>query len=65
MENLSVAPITEGRLALIPMRETQEVLTYEFECISGGTYYIYVDAMTGEEVNILYVIDDEMGERTM
>lgn len=65
MANLSVAPITEGRLALIPMRETQEVLTYEFECVSGGTYYIYVDAMTGEEVNILYVIEDEMGERTM
>lgn len=62
---LSVSAISEGKLALIPLRETQEVLTYEFECSNNGTYYIYIDAHTGEEVNVLYVISDEMGERTI
>ena len=62
---LSVEPISEGRLALIPLRETREVLTYEFECHSDGTYYVYIDAQTGEEVNILYVVSDDAGMRTM
>lgn len=62
---LSVQPISEGRLALIPLRETAEVLTYEFECHSDGTYYVYIDARTGEEVNILYVVSDDAGMRTM
>lgn len=62
---LSIDAISEGRLSLIPLRETQEVLAYEFECEKDGTYYIYIDARTGEEVNILYVISDELGERTI
>lgn len=61
---VSVPPVREGRLALIPLRETIELLTYEFECQQNGTYYIYIDARTGEECNILYVIDDDMGQRT-
>ncbi len=65
MRRLSLEPLSQGRLALIPLRETQEVLTYEFECVQDGTYYVYVDANTGEEVNILYVIEDDMGMRTM
>ena len=40
------------------MDETREVLTYEFECESDGTYFVYIDAATGEEVNILYVVND-------
>ncbi len=63
--NLSLQTEDEGRLALIPLRETKEVLTYEFECESNGTYYVYIDAMSGEEVNILYVIEDDMGMRTI
>lgn len=63
--SLSMSPISEGRLSLIPLRETREVLAYEFECHNDGTYYIYIDAHTGDEVNILYVIDDETGERTI
>lgn len=62
---LSIPPISEGRLALIPLRETREVLTYEFECESDGTYYVYIDAQSGEEVNILYVVSDDTGMRTM
>ncbi len=67
--NLSVPSIADGRLTLIPIRQTQEVLAYEFECHHNGTYYIYIDARTGEEVNILYVVGDEdggdsLGQRT-
>lgn len=63
---LSLPAVSEGRLALIPMDETKEVLTYEFECEREGTYFVYIDALTGEETNILYVIDDtEQGEMLM
>ncbi len=62
---ISLPTHDEGRLCLIPMHETKEVLCYEFECEHDGTYYIYVDAMTGEEVNILYVIDDGTGAKTI
>lgn len=64
-QSLSLTPISDGKLALIPLRETREVLAYEFECENNGTYYIYIDAFTGDEVNILYVISDELGERTI
>lgn len=63
--SLSLPAITDGRLALIPLRETKEVLTYEFECHSDGTYYVYLDVDSGEEVNILYVVSDSAGTRTM
>lgn len=63
--SLSIPTQDEGRLALIPMHATKEILTYEFECEQDGTYYIYVDALTGEEVNILYVIDDGTGQKTI
>lgn len=63
---LSIPAVSEGRLALIPLRGTREVLTYEFECQQDGTYFVYIDALNGDEVNILYVVDDGgMGMRTM
>lgn len=62
---LQLSTLDEGRLALIPLRGNKEVLTYEFECEQDGTYFVYIDAMTGREANILYVIsDDETGQRT-
>ena len=61
---VSLPSVRDGRLTLIPLRETSEVLAYEFECHQNGTYYIYIDARTGEEVNILYVIEDSLGSRT-
>lgn len=62
---LSVPPIADGRLALIPLQGTRETLAYEFECERDGTYFVYIDAVTGEEANILYVIDsEEQGTRT-
>lgn len=54
----------EGRLALIPYRN-KEVLTYEFACEGAGLYFVYVDATTGKEINILYVIDSENGTLLM
>lgn len=60
-----VLPAVSGaQLCLIPLEETKEVLAYEFECESGGTYYVYIDAMTGEEADILYVIDSDQGRVT-
>lgn len=64
-ERLSLQTSDEGRLALIPLRETREILTYEFECEQDGTYFVYIDAMSGEEANILFVIEDDMGSRTI
>lgn len=57
-QRITLPLVTEGRLALIPLDETREVLTYEFECEDCGTYFVYIDAMTGEEANILYVVSD-------
>ena len=51
-QRITLPLVTEGRLALIPLDETREVLTYEFECEDGGTYFVYIDAMTGEEANM-------------
>ena len=53
------------RLALIPKGE-EEILTYEvFGEREGKKYFVYVDAKTGEEVNILCVIDSDNGDLLM
>lgn len=59
------AEITNGRLALIPYKTNQELLTYEFYATYKGDYYVYIDAITGEEVNILYVISTTNGDLLM
>lgn len=65
-KNLSVTPVRSGRLALIPDGGEKETLCYEYECEAEGTYFIYIDALTGAETEILYVIDDvDMGESMM
>ena len=66
-KGLSVQPITDGRLALIPEGGGQkETLCYEYQCEMEGTYFIYIDAMTGAETEILYVIDDvDQGQSLM
>lgn len=66
-QNLSIAPIAEGRLALIPEGGGQkETLCYEYQCEHDGTYFVYIDAMTGAETEILYVIDDvDQGQSLM
>lgn len=48
-------------LALVP-KGKNEILTYEIYGQYNGTdYFVYVDAKTGDEVNILEVIDGDSG----
>lgn len=50
-----------ARLAVIPF-EDNEVLTYEFHGNYGGNeYYIYVDAATGEEIQVFTVVGTAQG----
>jgi len=50
------------RLSVIPHDET-EALAYEFYCdYEGQTYYIYVDAITGEEIEVFTVIGTAQGK---
>jgi germination protein YpeB len=50
------------RLALIPHDNTEK-LCYEFYCdYDNAWYFVYIDVVTGEEVNILRVIDSGSGQ---
>lgn len=56
------------RLALIPTQGgTQEVLTYELTCQTpeGRHVLIYVNAATGQQQNILLLLEDETGTLTL
>ena len=51
-----------SRLVLIPEKD-EEILCYEvYGEINDSKYFIYYDATTGMEINILKVIDSENGE---
>lgn len=55
--------IKSTRLAVIPYGETREVTAYEFGCEFGGaTYYVYIDATTGNEVQIFRVVETTEGQ---
>ena len=54
------------KLALVPNDYVGETLTYEFMCINdGSTYYIYVNAATGEQFNIQKVVETDDGNLLM
>ena len=54
-----------SRLAIIPL-EDEEVLAYEFYGSFGNNdYYIYIDAVTGDEVQVLTVIGTAQGRALM
>lgn len=58
--------VTGGRKALIPLDGGKEALCYEFiASLDDNTYYIYVSVKTGEELNILRVIDGDDGALLM
>ncbi len=58
--------IVSERRVLAPLDYNREVLCYEFECInSEDTYYIYVNANTGDEENILKVIKTDDGSKLL
>lgn len=53
------------RLAVIPVDEKQ-VFCYEVAgSYKGLDYFVYVDAVSGKEVNILRVVDNKQGSMTM
>ena len=59
-ENLEVQT---SRLALIPTPSNKEILAYEFSGImQGETYYVYVNAITGEEEQIFKVVSTDDGD---
>lgn len=58
--------IVERNLCIIPDRYVGEINAYEYICSwQDYTYYIYLDAETGKEVNIMRVIDTSSGELLM
>ena len=60
---LSVSSI---RLALIPMPNGSEILTYEvFGSMDNYNFYVFVDAQTGKQVKVMQIIDSDEGELLM
>lgn len=62
-EKVGFPDASDGRLCVIPYKTNDEKLAYEFIVESGGIYYIYIDAVTGEEINVLYVISTTGGDK--
>lgn len=55
--------IVTERLTLIPMEYNTEQLAYEFKCtFNNATYYVYINALTGDEIQILKVIATTNGK---
>ncbi len=67
MENVSPRmTIVERNLCIIPDKFVGELSAYEFICTwEKYTYYIYIDATTGKEANVLRVIDTSSGQLLM
>lgn len=58
--------IRTTKLCITPNEFVGETLCYEFMCVQdGATYYIYVDAKTGKQINILKVIETDDGNLLM
>ena len=58
--------VKSRRLALIPLTGGREVLTYEFITdFNGENYLVYINAVTGDEENILKLVDTPQGELTI
>lgn len=60
--------VLSSQLALIPTGGgTDEVLTYEFKCRAedGSHVLVYVNAQTGQQQNILLLLEDETGTLTL
>ena len=54
--------IVGTRMAYIPKSENTECLTYEFKAEKDGdTYYVYIDALTGRQVEMFKVIVTDDG----
>jgi spore germination protein len=62
-ENLKIEDI---RLALIPLGNLEEKLTYEIKGkIDSDTYFVYINAQTGYQEKILLVVETPQGSRSI
>ncbi len=62
-DNIEVETV---RLALVPIGTNSEKLCYEFSgTFDGSTYYVYIDAMTGRQVEMFKVIKSTEGTLLM
>ena len=58
--------VETARLALIPLGESTERLCYEFSGeMDGETYYVYIDAENGRQLEMFKVIDSDEGSLLM
>lgn len=58
--------IESARLALVPVGTSSEKLCYEFSGeYDGSTYYVYIDAASGKQVEMFKVIESTEGELLM
>ena len=54
--------VETARLAVVPIGEDTETLCYEFAgTLDGDTYYVYIDALTGRQVEMFKVVNSEEG----
>ena len=50
----------------MPVGDSAEKLCYEFSGeLNGDTYYVYIDAISGRQVEMFKVIDSEEGSLLM
>lgn len=64
--NFGGLEVQSVRLALIPLDNSKESLTYEvYGKVDNYAYYVFIDAMTGKAVEVLQVIDSDEGELLM
>ena len=57
--------VTSSRLAVIPLNG-EEKLCYEFAgTFDGSDYFVYVDAQTGDEVQVLTVVGTAQGRAVL
>ena len=59
--------VIENSMAVVPTDGENEVFCYEFLCktADGQRMLVYIDAASGEEENMLILIEDETGILTM
>ena len=58
--------IDTSRLVIVPIGKESEKLCYEFSGVyEGSTYYVYIDAVTGRQVEMFKVIDGTEGTLLM
>ena len=58
--------IERVRLALIPLDNLEEKLTYEIKGkIEGDTYFVYINAQTGTQEKILLIVETPEGSRSI